>query len=155
MPGLPFGAARQHPVPAEVQDYEHIESIEFIEIDPDLPSPRSVAYRPTARGAQMRVRDFAPELEDRELSESEARAYIGRLVASGVFSWARVYRPAQGTFVNVGVQWRLEVEFAKPAGSKKKVRPFRAEGENVFPDGFEQVVAALMGDVGRSDGNQE
>lgn len=145
MPGLPFGAARQHPVPQEVRDYEHIESIEFIEIDPDVPSPRSVAYRPTAGGAQMRVRDFAPELEDRELSEPEARAYIEHLVATGVFSWARTYRPAQGTFVNVGTEWRLEVEFARPAGAKKKVRPFKAEGENVFPDNFDEVVSALMG----------
>lgn len=151
MPGLPFGAARQHPVPREALNYEGIEAIEFIETDPDLPYPRSVAYRPSPTGAQARVRDFSPEISDLELTEAQARAYLSRLVESGLFSWQRVYRPAQGTFVNVGREWRLEVRFSKTEGAKKPPRSFKAEGENVFPDGYNGVVAALMS-VRRGDG---
>lgn len=145
MPGLPFGAARQHPVPAELLTYEGIAGIEYIELDPDLPYPRSAAYRPAIAGGQLRVRDRVPEVADRELTRDEARAYLSALVSSGVFSWQRVYRPAQGTFVNVGVEWRLEVTFAKPKGARKEPRAFVVEGENVFPDGYSRVVSALMG----------
>ncbi len=148
MPGLPLGAAQQHDVPAEQLTYERITGIEFIELDANLPYPRSAAYRRSASGADMLVRAHAPEIEQVQLSEEQARAYIDALVAAGLFSWQRVYRPVQGTFVNSSTQWRLKVEFSAASGAGRKLarkpRPFESEGENVFPDSYEQVVAALM-----------
>ena len=143
MPGLPLGAAQQHSVPANAQNYDHVSGIEFIETHPDKPYPRSAAYRKTQDGAQMRVRSNSPELADADLTEEQARAYIDALVAAGVFTWNRVYRPSQGTFVVEGINWRLEVEFEKQ-GALKRARPFRAEGENLFPDNYDQVVQLLM-----------
>ena len=143
MPGLPFGAARQHPVPAEVLDYEHIVKIEFIEIDADRPYPRSVAYRPTPSGSELRVRKNAPEVYDVALDEPQSHAYIVGLIEAGLFAWQRVYRPAQGTFVLAGTEWRIDVEFETPQGLKR-VHPFKAEGENTSPDNYEAVVSALM-----------
>ena len=143
MPGLPLGAAQQHPIPAQALIYEAISGIEFIEVNDDLPYPRSVAYRPTDTGAEMRVRDNAPDLCELALSADQARAYIASLVDAGLFSWQRVYRPAQGTFVLNATRWRLEVRFADVPGAKR-VKPFKVEGENVFPDDYEAVLAALM-----------
>ncbi len=143
MPGLPFGAAQQHEVSNEFKTYEGIEKIEFIEIDPNLPSPRSVAYRPSETGGEMIVRNWSPELHHLELDESEARHFIKRIAASGLFSWQRAYRPSQGTFVVSGHEWRLEVSFSRLPGSKRQ-RPFKVEGENVFPDDYKEVVALLM-----------
>ncbi|MGI6033871.1 MAG: hypothetical protein ACOX69_10680 [Coriobacteriales bacterium] len=143
MPGLPFGAAQQHAIPRELLTYENIAGIEYIEANPSLPYPRSAAYRPIEGGAQMRVRDRTAEIEDIELTVPEARAYIEALVNSGLFSWNRVYRPAQGTFVNEALQWRVEVTFSQ-GGSPKKRRPFRVEGEEETPSDYEQVVALLM-----------
>lgn len=34
MPGLPFGAAQSYDVPHELRTYEHVQGIEFIEVDP-------------------------------------------------------------------------------------------------------------------------
>ena len=144
MSGLPFGAARQHPVSADALCYEGIAGIEFIEADPSLPYPRSAAYRPCALGAQMRVRDGAPEVAELELDHVQARSLIAALVEAGVFSWARVYRPAQGTFALAATEWRLEVTFAARDGGKPP-RAFRVEGENVFPDGYERAVGILLG----------
>lgn len=143
MPGLPFGAAQQRAIPRELLTYENIAGIEYIEANPSLPYPRSAAYRPVEGGAQMRVRDRTAEIEDIELTVPEARAYIEALVNSGLFSWNRVYRPAQGTFVNEALQWRVEVTFSKNGASKKR-RPFRVEGEEEAPSDYEQVVALLM-----------
>ena len=140
MPGLPLGAARQHDVRPELLDYEHIAGIEFIETLAGIPYPRSAAYRPVQGGAQMRVR---PELVDAELSEDEARAYLAALVDAGLFAWRRVYRPAQGTFTLDGTNWRVEVTFAEQEGGARP-RPFRVEGENVFPDTYNTVTELLM-----------
>lgn len=147
MPGLPFGAAQQHGVPEDVRGYDGIVGIEFVEFDADLPCPRSVAYRRVDGGAGMRVRANAPEIAQFALSEQQARAYLDTLAASGLFSWQRVYRPAQGTFVNASTQWRLEVTFARRKG-QARVRPFRVEGENVFPDDYEAVLELLMAPAG-------
>ena len=144
MPGLPLGAAQQHDVPVELLDYDHIAGIEYIETNAGIPYPRSVAYRPVDGGGQMRVRDKAPDLVDIDLDEAQARAYIDAVVSGGVFGWNRVYRPAQGTFVFDGTNWRLEVTFKK-TGVLKAPRPFRVEGEMIFPDNYEQVVGLLMG----------
>lgn len=143
MPGLPFGAAQQHSVPAEFQTYEGIAGIEFIDMHPDLPYPRSAAYRKCAGGAQMRVRNRAAEIAEVDLDEQQARAYLSALVEHGLFRWHRSYRPAQGTFVLDAPQWRLEVTFDKLDG--KRCKPFRAEGEGTYPDNFEAVAGALMG----------
>ena len=149
MPGLPFGAAQQHGIPAELQSYDNIVGIEFIELDANLPYPRSAAYRRLEQGAEMLVRDNAPDIEHVQLSEAQARTYIDALSDAGVFSWQRVYRPAQGTFVNASTQWRLKVEFSETArsaerASSRKARPFESEGENVFPDDYAQIVSLLM-----------
>lgn len=143
MPGLPFGAAQQHDVPAELRCYDRIAGIEFIEADPSLPYPRSVAYRPAEGGAQMRVRANEPDIIDLEIPADQAKSYVESLADAGLFDLQRVYRPAQGTFTVAGLQWRLEVEFTRE-GSPKKPRPFRAEGEGVLPDGHEALVKALM-----------
>lgn len=149
MSGLPFGAAQQHDVPQEKQNFDNIEGIEFIELDASLPYPRSAAYRRTPDGAEMLIRRNTPEVERVMLSSDEARAYIESVVEAGLFAWQRVYRPAQGTFVNASTEWRVKVEFAqtdslparKTAG---KNRPFESEGENVFPDTYERVVRLLV-----------
>ena len=143
MPGIPLGAARQHDVQPELLDYEHIAGIEFIETRAGFPFPRSAAYRCIEGGSQMRVRDACPELDELDLSEEESRAYIDALAQSGLFEWQRVYRPAQGTFVNDCTNWRLEVRFASK-GRSRAARPFRVEGEGVFPDSYEAVVDLLM-----------
>lgn len=142
MPGLPFGAAQQHGVPAEFQTYEGIAGIEFIDMRPDLPFPRSAAYRKRAGGAQMRVRNEAAEIAEVDLDERQARSYLSALVEHGLFRWHRSYRPAQGTFVLDAPQWRLEVTFGKLDG--KRCKPFRAEGEGTYPDDFETIAGALL-----------
>ena len=144
MPGLPFGAARQQDIAPELRTYEQIVSIEFIEIDPDMAYPRSFAYRPSEQGGQTRTRVFSPDLIDADLSEAEARALIDGLDQAGVFDWNRVYRPAQGTFVVAAREWRLEIVF-KSQGFGKTPRPFKVDGENVFPDNYKQVVEGLFG----------
>lgn len=154
MPGLPFGAVQSYDVAAEFRTYEHIVGIEFIEIDPDKPYPRSAAYRVTPHGAQMRVRDNAPEIDDVDLGEEQARAYIESLAGSGLFEWQRVYRPSQGTFVVASVEWRVEVSFDVPIAGKR-TKNFRVEGESAFPDNYENVVKTLMrcGEEGGANSN--
>lgn len=141
MPGLPFGAVQAHDVPQEFRSYAHIEDIEYIEIDPNKPYPRSSAYRKTADGAQMRIRNNAPEIEELDLTVDEATSFIDSLVEAGVFSWQRVYRPAQGTFVVANLEWRLEFRFDKPFA--KRARSFKVEGEEVFPDSYGDVTSLL------------
>lgn len=144
MPGLPFGAARQQDVAPELRTYEQIVSIEFIEVDPDKVYPRSFAYRPVESGGQTRTRVYNPDLIDTDLSEDEARALIDGLAQAGVFEWHRVYRPAQGTFVVAAKEWRLEIVF-RSQGFGKTPRPFKVDGENVYPDNYKQVVEGLFG----------
>lgn len=143
MPGLPFGAVQAHDVAAQYRTYEHITGIEFIEVNPDMPYPRSAAYRAVPQGGQMRIRDNAPEIDDIELAEDEARAFVEELAQSGLFEWQRVYRPAQGTFVVESVEWRVEVSFDVPVMGKRSTT-FKVEGEGVFPDNYEQVISKLM-----------
>ena len=138
MPGLPFGAAQSHDVPHELRTYEHVRGIEFIEIDPDLPAPRSAAYRPVAGGAQMLIRRATPDIDEVSLDEDEARGLIAALDAAGLFDWQRVYKPSQGNFVVTATEWRIEVEF-------------RSEGEDEFPDSFEHVVGLLVGEAPESE----
>lgn len=140
MPGL--GSARQHPVDRALLDYEHIEGLEFIELNPDLPCPRSVAYRATEAGADLRVRSNTPQVHDVSVAQEQARGYIEALAASGLFSWQRVYRPAQGTFTLAAVQWRLKVSFR--GGKIVRPRPFEVEGEGLFPDDYEHVLTLLF-----------
>ena len=144
MQGLPFGAAQSYSVASEFRSYEHIAGIEFIEIDPDKPYPRSVAYRATQDGAQMRIRDYAPNIDEFDLPLDEARALIESLSRAGLFEWQRVYRPAQGTFVVAALEWRVEVTF-DVAIDGKRTNAFKVEGEAICPDNYEQVIAALMG----------
>ncbi len=143
MPGLPFGAVQSYDIPAEYRTYEHVTGIEFIEIDPDKPYPRSVAYRIVPEGAQMRLRDNAPDIEDFDLTLDEARAYIDSLAQSGLFEWQRVYRPSQGTFVIAGTEWRVELSFDVVVAGRR-TKSFKVEGENTFPDNYEQVIKLLM-----------
>lgn len=145
MSGLPFGAAQSFSVPVELRCYDHVTSIEFIELDPNLVYPRSAAYRKTAGGAQMRTRNAAPELLDFELSREEAEALIESLDGAGLFDWQRVYKPAQGTFVVTATDWRVSVEFDVPVSRRSNV--FESEGEDEFPDSFDQVVAILLKDA--------
>lgn len=142
MPGLPFGAVQAHDVPQEFRSYAHIEDIEFIEINPNKPYPRSAAYRKTTEGAQMRVRNNAPEIEEFDLTVDEATAFIDSIVQSGVFSWQRVYRPAQGTFVVADLEWRLEIRFDRPF--VKRTQAFKVEGEDVFPDTYDATISLLV-----------
>lgn len=142
MPGLPFGAVQTHDVPQEFRSYAHIEDIEFIEINPSKPYPRSSAYRKTANGAQMRVRNNAPEIEELELTVEEASSFIDSLVQAGVFSWQRVYRPAQGTFVVADLEWRFEFRFDEPFA--RRAQAFKVEGEEVFPDSYDDVISLLI-----------
>ena len=85
MPGLPFGAAQSYDVPHELRTYEHVQGIEFIEVDPYLPFPRSAAYRKTVDGAQMLIRRGAPEIAQVDLAADEARSLIAALDAAGLF----------------------------------------------------------------------
>lgn len=142
MPGLPFGAAQQHSVPDELRTYEHIESIQFIEVDPNLPYPRSAAYRKVPGGAQMLIRKAAPELFEVDLSREEAEALVVALRDAGIFDWQRIFKPSQGTFVDVATEWRVEVGFDQRL--TKRSNAFRSEGEDEFPDSFDVVVEALL-----------
>lgn len=142
MTGLPLGAAQSHIVPDEMRSYEHITGIQFIEIDPSLPYPRSAAYRKVPQGAEMLIRKYAPELAEVDLSVEEARDLIGRLREAGLFDWQRVFKPVQGTFVDVATEWRIEVDFDEKI-SKRSSR-FQSEGEDEFPDSFDAVVSALL-----------
>lgn len=142
MPGLPFGAARSYDVPHELRTYEHVQDIEFIEVDPDLPYPRSAAYRKTDDGAQMLIRRGAPEIAQVALTVDEAHALIAALDATGLFTWQRVYKPAQGPFVNVVTEWRVEVDFDEPIA--KRSSTFRSEGADEFPDSFDSIVGLLL-----------
>ena len=142
MPGLPFGAAQSHDVPHELRSYDHVQDIEFIEVDPDLPYPRSAAYRKTADGAQMLVRRGAPDIARVDLTVDEARELIDALEKAGLFARQRVYKPSQGPFVNVVTEWRVEVGFDRPVA--RRTSTFRAEGADEFPDSFELVVDLLL-----------
>lgn len=148
MSAVPFGAEQSHRVPPEFRSYDHVEEIEFIELDPDSPYPRSAAYRVTETGAQMRVRNALPQLDEVELSTADARALIEDVAAAGLFDWQRVYRPVQGTFVNAAFEWRVEVSFDEPFA--KRTRSFRAEGEGVRPDTYDRVIDVLMRAVDES-----
>lgn len=142
MGGLPAGAAQSFSVPAELRSYDHVTSIEFIQIDPNLPCPLSAAYRPTSGGAEMLIRRETPDLHKLALTEEEARSLIKGLDEAGLFEWNRVYCPAQGNFRVTATEWRLAVEFdRKPA---KHEDAFQSEGENEFPDGYDAVVSLLV-----------
>ena len=142
MPGLPFGAAQSYDVPRELRTYEHVRSIEFIEVDPDLPYPRSAAYRPVDFGAQMLIRRAVPDIEEVELDVEQARALIAALDEAGLFDWQRVYKPSQGNFVVTATEWRIEVDF--DAKIAKRSSTFRSEGEDEFPDSYDAVVKLLL-----------
>lgn len=96
MPGLPFGAAQSYDVPHELRTYEHVQGIEFIEVDPDLPFPRSAAYRKTADGAQMLIRRRAPEIAQVDLTADEARSLIVALDAAGFSHGSACTNPHRG-----------------------------------------------------------
>lgn len=149
MPGLPFGAAQSHDVPHELRTYEHVRGIEFIEIDPDLPAPRSAAYRPVAGGAQMLIRRATPDIDEVSLDEDEARGLIAALDAAGLFDWQRVYKSSQGNFVVTATEWRIEVDFDTRIA--KRSSTFRSEGEDEFPDSFGHVVGLLVGEAPESE----
>lgn len=143
MPGLPFGAAQQCSVPDELKTYEHVRGIEFIELDPNLPYPRSAAYRKVEDGGQMLIRKAVPELIEVDLTREEAAALIDALRAEGVFDWQRTFKPSQGTFVDVATEWRIEVDFDQRISRRSS--KFRSEGEDEFPDSFDAVVKTLLG----------
>ena len=145
MPGLPFGSAQSHDVPRELRAYEHVRGIEVIEVDPDLPYPRSAAYRQVPSGAQMLIRRAIPDIEEVELNEDEARRLIAELDEAGLFDWRRVYKPSQGNFVVTATEWRIEVDFDTKIA--KRTTTFRSEGEDEFPDSFGHVVKLLVGEV--------
>lgn len=145
MPGLPFGAAQSYDVPRELRTYEHVRGIEFIEVDPDLPYPRSAAYRQVPSGAQMLIRRTTPDIEEVDLDEDEARKLIAALDEAGLFAWQRVYKPSQGNFVVTATEWRIEVDFDTKIA--KRTTTFRSEGEDEFPDSFERVVELLVGET--------
>lgn len=142
MGGLPAGAAQSFSVPAQLRSYDHITSIEFIQIDPNVPCPLSAAYRPTSDGAEMLIRRETPDLHKLALIEEQARSLIEDLDEAGLFEWNRVYCPAQGSFSVAATEWRLAVEFdRKPA---KHEDAFQSEGENEFPDSYDAVVSLLV-----------
>ena len=64
------------------------------------------------------------------------------LDAAGLFTWQRVYKPAQGPFVNVVTEWRVEVDFDEPIA--KRSSTFRSEGADEFPDSFDSIVSLLL-----------
>lgn len=107
-----------------------------------MPFPRSAAYRKTADGAQMLIRRRAPEIAQVDLTADEARSLIVALDAAGLFTWQRVYKPAQGPFVNVVTEWRVEVDFDEPIA--KRSSTFRSEGADEFPDSFDSIVSLLL-----------
>lgn len=141
--GLPLGAAQTYSVPEHMRCYDHVTGIEFIEVDPSLPYPRSAAYRKVPGGAQMLIRKSAPELIEVDLSLEEACALIDRLRDVGLFEWQRVFKPVQGSFVDVATEWRIEVDFDERIARRSS--KFRSEGEDEFPDSFDAVVEALLG----------
>lgn len=149
MSGLPFGAAQSYDVPRDLRTYEHVRGIEFIEVDPDLPYPRSAAYRQVSSGAQMLIRRAAPDIEEVELDKDEARGLIAALDEAGLFDWRRVYKPSQGNFVVTATEWRIEVNFDTKIA--KRTTTFRSEGEDEFPDSFEHVVKLLVGEAPESE----
>lgn len=153
MSGLPFGAAQSVTVPSELRTYEHVVGIEFIELDPNLVYPRSAAYRKTETGAQMRTRDAAPEIVDFDLTIDEARALIEDLADAGFFDWQRVYKPVQGTFVVTATDWRVSVTFDEPLS--RHARAFESEGEDEFPDTYDQVMRLLVVDAAREGHGEE
>lgn len=142
MAGLPMGAAQSYSVPEELRSYDHIVGIEFIEIDPNLPYPRSAAYRKMPDGAQMLIRKSAPELYEVDLSLEEATALIDQLRSDGLFDWQRTFKAVQGSFVDVATEWRIEVDFDRKISWRSS--KFRSEGEDEFPDSFDAVVDALL-----------
>lgn len=73
---------------------------------------------------------------------TEARSLIAALDAAGLFTWQRVYKPAQGPFVNVVTEWRVEVDFDEPIAKRSSM--FRSEGADEFPDSFDSVVSLLL-----------
>lgn len=142
MPGLPFGAAQTFIVPTELRSYEHIVGFEFIEIDPNLPYPRSAAYRKTGEGAQMLIRKAEPDLLEVDLSSDAAHKLIEELGAAGVFDWQRMYKPPQGNFVVETTNWRLSIEFDEKL--TKRSATFVSEGADEFPDTFDCVISLLL-----------
>lgn len=142
MAGLPLGAAQSYSVPEELQCYDHVVGIEFIEIDPNLVFPRSAAYRKVPEGAQMLIRTSGPELFEVDLSLEDARLLIAQLKDGGLFQWQRVFKPVQGSFVDVATEWRIEVEFDEKLSRRSS--SFKSEGEDEFPDSFDEVVSVLL-----------
>ncbi len=139
----PAGAARSRVVAGELRCYERVAEIRFIEQGYPHPDPRSAAYRPVSGGGQLRLRFNEPECHDEELDEASARAYIAALDAHGAFDLDRVYRPVQGSFSLSPQEWRLEIEFSADAAGEVP-EPYVAEGENAWPDGYEELVLALQ-----------
>ena len=141
MSGIAFGSKHLRTIPANVQNYDAITSIEFIEQEQKTDNIRSAAYRPVQGGGQTRIRTgVQDDLIDTDLSLKEATEYIDALVSAGIFDWDYSYRPAQGNFTNVNCQWRLKIEFNEAA----KEKPFIAEGESCFPDNYETITAILL-----------
>lgn len=149
MSGLPFGSAQSFTVPEELRSYEHVLGMEFIEIDPNLVFPRSAAYRKTEGGAQMRTRNAAPDLVDSDLSRDEAQLLIDSLNAAGLFDWQRVYKPVQGSFVVAATEWRVGITFDECVSKRSSV--FESEGEDEFPDTFDEVVNLLIPESGEAE----
>ena len=140
MAGEPIGAKQLYKIPDNMQCYEKINSIEFLEINQADGNVRSVAYRPTVNGAQVRIKTCVQdELTDSELTKKEAIDYIENIRNAGIFSWNYSYRPSQGTFVNVTTQFRLKIEFAED-----NAKDFVSEGENVVPDTYDDIVKILL-----------
>jgi hypothetical protein len=143
MRGKPAGAAQSRIVASELRCYERVAGVRFIEQGYPHADPRSAAYRPADGGGQLRLRFNEPECHDEELDEAAARAYIEALDAHGAFDLDRVYRPVQGSFSLSPQEWRLEVEFTANADGTVP-EPYVAEGENAWPDGYEELVLSLQ-----------
>ena len=143
MAGQPAGARQARTIPAELRCYGRVAGLRFIEQGYPHPDPRSAAYRPVPGGGQLRLRFNEPACHDEQLDEAAARAYIAALDAHGAFDLDRVYRPVQGSFSIDPQEWRLEVEFS-PDADGHVPEPYVAEGENAYPDGYEEFVLALL-----------
>ncbi len=139
----PAGAAQARVVAPELRSYERVAALRFIEQGYPHPDPRSAAYRPVAGGGQLRLRFNEPACHDEELDEAGARAYIAALDAHGAFDLDRVYRPVQGSFSLDPQEWRLEIEFS-PDADGVVPEPYVAEGENAWPDAYEELALVLL-----------
>ena len=141
MTGKPLGAKHLRPIPDSLKNYQGIAGIEFIEQNQKTDDVRSVAYRVVDDGAQTRIRtSLQDDLVDSDLNLKEANSYIDSLVGAGIFDWDYSYRPSQGNFTNVNIQWRLKIEF----NPSYEQAPFICEGESLFPDNYESIIEILL-----------